>query len=141
MGKGPHILKSLGVSVEGTLIEWMVTPQMTSRDIIIADEFSKYPAGRFTADGPYSGADFRDNILAPALQDEELDKVVVVFDGVAGFGSSFLEEAFGGLAREHKMERSLLDRKLQLKADDPDLQDYVALTEKYIEDALGKQIG
>ena len=39
------------------------------------------------------------------------------------------------------MERSLLDRKLQLKADDPDLQDYVALTEKYIEDALGKQIG
>ena len=94
MGKGPHILKSLGVSVEGTLIEWMVTPQMTSRDIIIADEFSKYPAGRFTADGPYSGADFRDNILAPALQDEELDKVVVVFDGVAGFGSSFLEEAF-----------------------------------------------
>ena len=84
-------------------------------------------------------AHFRDKILAPALQDEELDKVVVVFDGVAGFGSSFLEEAFGGLARKHQMERSLLDRKLQLKADDPDLQDYVALTEKYIEDALGKQ--
>ena len=112
---------------------------MTSREIIIADDFSKYPAGRFAEDGPYSGADFRDNILAPALQDEGFDKVVVVFDGVAGVGSSFLEEAFGGLVREHKMERALLDRKLQLKADDPDLQDYVALSKTYIEDELNKQ--
>ena len=103
------------------------------KTITIADDFSKFPAGRFREDGEASGAAFRDDLLAAALQDAE--KVEVVFDGVAGFGSSFLEEAFGGLVRECHLDRTFLDEHLHLRADDPDLVDFVQLAKRYIKDA------
>lgn len=68
------------------------------RTINIATQFSRYPAGRYVTDGPFSGEYFRDNWLIPALQNEE--KVTIEFDGARGYGSSFLEEAFGGLVRK-----------------------------------------
>ena len=67
----------------------------TRRRINIADDFSPFPSGRFRADGNFSGEAFRDDILAPALR--SVDRVEVNLDGTMGFGSSFLEEAFGGL--------------------------------------------
>ena len=103
------------------------------KTITIADDFSKFPAGRFREDGEASGAAFRDDLLAAALQDAE--EVEVVFDGVAGFGSSFLEEAFGGLVRECHLDRTFLDEHLHLRADDPDLVDFVQLAKRYIKDA------
>lgn len=65
--------------------------------IDIAKDFSRYPAGRFISDGPFSGERFRNEFLVPALQNNE--KIVVNLDGTRGYGSSFLEEAFGGLVR------------------------------------------
>ncbi|MFI3272329.1 MAG: STAS-like domain-containing protein [Pseudomonadota bacterium] len=65
--------------------------------ISIAQDFSIYPGGRTANDGPYSGAEFRDTYLIPALIKNE--KVEVNLDGTCGYGSSFLEEAFGGLIR------------------------------------------
>jgi len=65
--------------------------------ISIATDFSRYPAGRTRADGPYSGELFRTKMLEPALAAG--DHLVVNFDGARGYGSSFLEEAFGGLVR------------------------------------------
>lgn len=105
----------------------------TMKTITIADDFSKFPAGRFREDGEASGAAFRDDLLVTALQDAE--KVEVVFDGVAGFGSSFLEEAFGGLVRERHLRKAFLDEHLHLRADDPDLTDFVQLARRYITDA------
>lgn len=70
---------------------------MPARVINVARDFSRYPAGRYVDDGPYSGAAFRDGILIPALKAGEL--IAVELDGVRGYGSSFLEEAFGGLVR------------------------------------------
>lgn len=70
---------------------------MPARVINVARDFSRYPAGRYTADGPFSGAAFRDNFLLPPLQAGQ--EVTVELDGVRGYGSSFLEEAFGGLVR------------------------------------------
>ena len=46
----------------------------------------------------------------PALQNS--DKVEVIFDGVAGFGYSFLEEAFGGLVQKEGMDKNFLDARL-----------------------------
>ena len=106
------------------------------KTISIADDFSKYPAGRFREDGEANGARFRDDYLAPALQNVEVDKVIVVFDGVAGFGSSFLEEAFGGLVRQLGMQKAFLDERLELTSTESDLEDFVLLARRYIEDAV-----
>lgn len=65
--------------------------------INVARDFSRAPAGRFISDGPNSGERFRDQFLKPAL--DEGKEVVVELDGTRGYGSSFLEEAFGGLVR------------------------------------------
>lgn len=65
--------------------------------INIVKNFSKYPGGRTPADGDYSGSRFRDQLLVPALK--KYANVVVEMDGTLGYGSSFLEEAFGGLVR------------------------------------------
>lgn len=63
----------------------------------LAKDFSRAPAGRFISDGPNSGERFRSEYLEPNLKMHE--KVVVLLDGTRGLGSSFLEEAFGGLRR------------------------------------------
>lgn len=66
--------------------------------IRIATEFSKYPGLRFEKLGKHSGEKFRKDVLLPALQGNE--KVVVHLDGTKGYGSSFLDEAFGGVVRQ-----------------------------------------
>ena len=67
------------------------------RTIRVASEFSRYPAGRFKSDGPFSGEHFRDRFLVPSMKYGGL--VEIEMDGTRGYGSSFLEEAFGGLIR------------------------------------------
>lgn len=104
------------------------------KTISIAKDFSAYPAGRFLEDGEASGTAFRDNLLIPALNGG-FDKVEIIFDGVAGVGSSFLEEAFGGLIRKTGMSKTDLDQRLDLKTNEPDLEDFVRLAHRYIEDA------
>ena len=98
--------------------------------IVIAEAFSPYPAGRYVADGEFNGTTFRQNYLVPALQ--TFDRVEVVFDGVAGFGSSFLEEAFGGLIREEGMSKEFLDTHLVVSTTEADLEDDIELAKKYI---------
>ncbi len=81
--------------------------------INIAKQFSRSPAGRYVTDGPFSGQAFRENLLVPALN--SADKVEVDMDGVMGFGSSFLEEAFGGLVRISGMNSATVHEKLKIK--------------------------
>jgi hypothetical protein len=69
----------------------------SSTTISIADEFSRAPAGRYRSDGPRSGEAFREDLLIPKLK--AFSTVVVNLDGTLGYGSSFLEESFGGLVR------------------------------------------
>jgi len=87
--------------------------------INVARDFSRYPAGRFTEDGPYSGARFRDEVLVPALAGP--GQVRVELDGVLGYGSSFLEEAFGGLVRELCVDVDELKSRLVLISRDSSL--------------------
>ena len=85
---------------------------MTSHQIHVARDFSRFPAGRFRSDGPYSGEIFRDDFLVPALRGNE--SVTVFLDGTMGYGSSFLEEAFGGLVRESGFLAKDLHNKLKV---------------------------
>lgn len=103
--------------------------------VSISSDFSPYPAGRFREDGDASGLAFREDILLPALNDSAVDILVVSFDGVAGFGSSFLEEAFGGLVRTNNFRYSDLVERLKLTTSENELEDYVNLSWSFIRDA------
>jgi len=60
-------------------------------------DFTKYPGPRFKKLGPNSGEEFREDYLVEALKKDS--EVSVNLDGVIGYGSSFLEEIFGGIIR------------------------------------------
>lgn len=102
--------------------------------INIAKEFSPYPVGRFYDDGPDSGQRFREEFLEPPLLAGET--VEVQLSGTEGFGSSFLDEAFGGVVRKFKFTEEDVRKHLILVADDdPVDQSYLNETLEYITDA------
>lgn len=69
--------------------------------INIAKDFSEIPGARFREDGEYSGEEFREDYLIPKFEEalKAKEKLFIDFDGGYGYLISFLEEAFGGLAR------------------------------------------
>lgn len=99
--------------------------------IIYIKEFSKYPGPRYESLGENSGEKFRDSFLIPAMM--ENDAISVDFDGVFGYGSSFLEEAFGGLVRKGVDRNKVEALKKNLKSKDAALLSEVV---SYINDAL-----
>lgn len=90
---------------------------MTTKTINIAGDFSPCPGGRYRDDGQYSGQRFREDYLVPSLH--AFDRVVVDLDGTEGYGSSFLDEAFGGLVRHEEFSRVDLHERLSLVSNDP----------------------
>ncbi|MBX7059950.1 MAG: STAS-like domain-containing protein [Leptospirales bacterium] len=79
-----------------------------TRTINIAVDYTDTPGARYIADGPFSGEHFRETVLVPLFENlNSTDKVVIILDGVEGFATSFLEEAFGGLARKITPEKVL----------------------------------
>lgn len=106
------------------------------RVINIAEEFSRAPSGRYYSDGDYTGQRFRDEFLVPALKSSKMVKVVL--DGTRGYGSSFLEEAFGGLVREKLFTAEELISRLEISAVDTSYQRYVNDANRYISEAATK---
>jgi hypothetical protein len=98
--------------------------------ISMAKQYSRFPAGRFRADGPYSGQRFREEKLVPALRSG--GNVTVDLNGVSGFGSSFLDEAFGGLVRSGCIGAAESETRIRLLADDESL---IAEIREYMKDA------
>lgn len=94
----------------------------------VAKDFARSPSGRYPTDGPNSGQRFRDELLFPALLN---DRVEVVLDGVLTLGSSFLDEAFGGLVREKGLSPSEIRAKLTITSK---LTMYVSRIWSYIDD-------
>lgn len=101
--------------------------------INIATDYTKTPGGRFISEGEYSGQDFREKVLKPkflqALEDN--DQLTVILDGGYGYATSFLEEAFGGLARE--MRNSKIKDIIIISEEEPQL---ISKIQQYITDAL-----
>lgn len=87
--------------------------------INVLRQFSRYPAGRYISDGPFSGEAFREKFLIPALDSGE--SIEIEMDGARGYGSSFLEEAFGGLVRRGHSAKEVL-KKLKIISADPYLE-------------------
>lgn len=99
--------------------------------ISIAQDFSRVPSGRFRTDGPHSGQKFREDVLVPALKAH--DHLRIVLDGVAGLPSSFAEETFGGLVREHGFSPADLLKRLELVAETPRMRTYPQAIRGYIQ--------
>lgn len=87
--------------------------------IKIADDYTKTPGVREEIEGDFPGEEFLEKILSPRFKQalEEKKKLFVDLDDTAGYATSFLESAFGGLAREYKDHKIILDN-LELKSDD-----------------------
>ena len=99
----------------------------------IASEFSRTPGPRYVEQGPFSGEMFRKDCLKGWLAEADHlgAKLRINLDGGYGYAPSFLEESFGGLAREVGRDRVL--RRIELISDEePLLMDSI---HKYILEA------
>lgn len=102
----------------------------------IADVFTKTPGPRNQAEGDYSGEAFLEKCLEPKFLEARSRGVVllVVLDGTEGYATSFLEAAFGGLAR--KFDPTEILKTLTFQSDDePFLVDEI---QEYIREARAK---
>lgn len=77
--------------------------------INISEDFSDTPGARFIREGDYSGELFRKELLEPKFKEaiETNQKLTINLDGGYGYPTSFLEEAFGGLARIYDKKQVL----------------------------------
>ena len=85
-------------------------PQQAAPTITLCvTEFTRTPGARYRTDGPNSGEQFREEYLAPRFAEARQAgcTLLVDLDGTAGYATSFLEEAFGGLARAVPIEQVL----------------------------------
>ncbi len=105
--------------------------------IKISTDFSDTPGARHRDEGKYSGEEFREDMLEKDfLQAKENgEKLVIDLDGGYGYPTSFLEEAFGGLARIYP-PKEVLDVLDFISNDEPSLIDDI---KDYIKNANAKR--
>lgn len=107
--------------------------------INIARDFSPIPGARYPIEGDFSGQEFRQTLLAPKLKEAIKSGTVLLvdLDGTLGYGTSFLEEAFGGLIRSDKFSFEDIAKHLDFSCyDDPG---YIQEIKSYIEEANVKE--
>jgi STAS-like domain of unknown function (DUF4325) len=96
----------------------------------IAKQFTRFPSGRYKHNGTTSGEAFRERFLEEPLR--RGDTVTVELDGTVGYGSSFLEEAFGGLVRSLNLSSDEALRRINIESSDGALREEIV---GYIRDA------
>lgn len=103
--------------------------------IKIAKDFSISPGSRHPDEGDFSGQEFRENILIPMfrLALGAKQTLTIDLDGTLGYGTSFLEEVFGGLAREFTVDDVLNNIKIISHEEEYLIDDI----REYIKDAKG----
>jgi len=105
------------------------------KTLSIVRDFSPTPGPRYENEGDFSGETFRREVLRPAVEAalRNNDRLQVILDGTAGYGTSFLEEAFGGLVREDHFDAASLRNTLTfISKEEPYLVDDIL---SYIDDA------
>lgn len=81
---------------------------------VVVRDFSRYPGGRLKKHGPFSGEEFRVDVLEPALA--EFDSIQIDLTGAAGYPASFLDESFGELGHIYGIDE--LRRRLTFTCED-----------------------
>lgn len=102
-------------------------------ELNVAAEFTPTPGPRKRSEGEFSGEEFLSVLLRPRFKSAlEAGTVLRVnLDGAAGYPTSFLEEAFGGLAREFGSEKVAANIELSC-SDEPYLAEDIS---KFIREA------
>jgi hypothetical protein len=106
-------------------------------EVVIANDFSKTPGPRTKEEGKYSAEEFSEKVLWPRFQEALAcdGQLFVDLDGGYGYGTSFLEESFGGLARKFGVKT--VQEHVVLKSDEePYWKDAI---DRYIREARGKR--
>jgi hypothetical protein len=114
---------------EGSGVSTALAEPSTASEVDVGHDFTRYPAGRDLNDGPFCGEVFRERFLQPRLDRHE--KIVVKLDSALDYGSSFLEEAFGGLIRL-SYPKSVVLSLIEFRTEDPILKEEIL---GYIENA------
>jgi len=76
---------------------------MEIKKYIFIKEFTKYPGGRYEKDGPFSGEQFRKEVLEPVFSSGE--NIKIDFSGVLGVPPSFIDESFAEIAKKYGKEK------------------------------------
>lgn len=101
----------------------------------VARDFSVTPGGRYRRISEFSGEDFRERYLVPAVTAGK--QITIDLDGVLGYGSSFLEEVFGGIVRTMRWtSRQEFDRHVRFTTKRPSWR---AEIDAYVDDALKRE--
>jgi hypothetical protein len=110
-------------------------------NIDIATAFSAYPAGRDDNDGPYNGQKFQREILIESMKraTDQNVKVIVSLNGLRSCGSSFLEEAFGGLIRDGHFKKRQVEKSLEVVYSSQRLKRWNDAIYRYIKEAKPAQ--
>jgi len=100
---------------------------MDTINIKFAKVFSRRTGPRKIEEGNNSGELHRASLL-PYVKDaiENNKKIIIDLDGVLGYGTSFLEEMFGGLIREDHISFDELNKRLS----------FISLEEPYLIDDI-----
>lgn len=105
----------------------------------ISEDFSSTPGPRYEHEGEYSGEVFRRTVLKQQIERAIREKVTLLvdLDGTAGYGTSFLEEAFGGLIRVDGYDMATLNNIIRfISNEEPYLIDDI---KSYINDAADEK--
>ena len=108
-------------------------------ELKIVEVYTDLPGSRYEKQGPNSGERFRDEFLYPAFIKclDSKEELIINLDGGYGYGSSFIEEVFGGLVRKLKNENNMNYKKVKdIIIISNDNNYWVDKIEKYIDEAI-----
>lgn len=88
----------------------------------IAKQYTDTPGPRYRRQGDFSGEQFREEHLENLFNSYKMnhEPIEIDLDGTFGYPTSFLEEAFGGLARIHP-ESEVLNAFIFIAREQPSL--------------------
>ncbi|KIO38300.1 STAS-like domain-containing protein [Shewanella sp. cp20] len=103
----------------------------------IGKDFCDTPAGRYLSDGDYTGEHFRENVLKQLVnQLAPGEKLEIKIDDCEGFGSSFLDEAFGGMVGKGYIKPADFNELLVIEYDENDDSESFSFFEKKIREYI-----
>jgi len=109
-----------------------------NKTVKIRDDYNWSTGSRLIIEGPHSGEDFRIKFFYPMIIDAiaSNETLTIDFDGGIGYGTSWLEEVFGGVIRKDRVDAQDVRKHLRLIATQ---QPYILrLVDKYMKQAEEK---